>query len=189
MIHDDQTISLRDFAGEILEDEAAAKYIDGVGYHWYMSLQSTFQNVPAQRPVIFVDQEVGGGSYVRDVAETLRNQSADKFIMMTEACNGYVLTTKWVGPRPGEWGYGYAYSHDVMWQLKNGASGWTDWNLFLDERGGPNLAGNFVDAPMFVKDEDSLYQNPSFFHLAHFSKYVVPGSKQIELEISCGADH
>jgi O-glycosyl hydrolase len=189
MIHDDQTISLPDLADKVLDLPEAAKYVDGVGFHWYMALQSTFQNVP-MRPVIDgIKTQVGGGAYVRDTLEKLVSQDPDKFIMMTEACNGYVLGTEWVGPRPGDWGYGYAYSHDVLWQLTNGASSWIDWNLLLDMRGGPNLAGNFVDAPVLVKDADTLIQNPSYFHLAHFSKYVGPGSRQVKLDITCGAKH
>merc|ERR1711953_1655814 len=31
--------------------------------------------------------------------------------------------------------------------------------------------------------------NPSFFHLAHFAKYVTPGSKRVDLKIKCGARH
>merc|ERR1712066_1093867 len=75
----------------------------------------------------------------------------------------------------------------ILWQLRNGAAGWTDWNLMLDERGGPNLEGNFVDSPVVFKDADTIYQNPSFFHMAHFSRYVVPGSKQVDIKITCGA--
>merc|ERR1711904_275038 len=95
------------------------------------------------------------------------------------------------GPRHGDWGYGYAYSHDILWQLKNSASGWTDWNLMLDQHGGPNLAGNFVDSPVFKNQGDTskFYQNPSFFHLAHFSKYIPAGSKRINFSLDCGASH
>lgn len=56
--------------------------------------------------------------------------------LMTEACSGYSFGTSWVGPRHGEWGYGYATGHDMLWQLRNRASGWVYWNLLLDERGG-----------------------------------------------------
>jgi O-glycosyl hydrolase len=187
IIHDDQTLSLPDLADKVLDNPEASKYIDGVGYHWYMALQSAFQNEPAHPPAAGVKQLVGGGAYVKDTWKKLQAQDASKFIMMTEACNGYVLSTDWVGPRPGEWGYGYAYSHDVLWQLTNGASGWVDWNLLLDMRGGPNLAGNFVDAPMLVQDADTLIQNPSYFHIAHFAKYVVPGSKQVHIDVACSA--
>lgn len=187
IIHDDQTLSLPDLADKVLDNAEAASFVDGVGFHWYMALQSTFQNQEGHAPIIGVKQQVGGGAYVRDTLQKLTEQDPEKFIMMTEACNGYVLSTEWVGPRPGEWGYGYAYSHDVLWQLTNGASSWIDWNLLLDMKGGPNLAGNFVDAPLLVKDADTIIQNPSYFHLAHFAKYVVPGSRHVQLDISCGA--
>jgi glucosylceramidase len=188
MIHDDQTISLLEFAGEILKNDAAARYIDGVAYHWYMTMEGAFENGPARTPVpIVVPNLVGGGAYVNQIWQTLKEQGQDKFMLMSEACNGYLLGPKWVGPRPGDWGYGYAYSHDILWQMRNGASGWTDWNLWLDARGGPNLAGNFVDSPVLLQGPQGFYQNPSFFHLAHFSKYVLPGSRRVDLGITCGA--
>ena len=38
--------------------------------------------------------------------------------------------------------------------------------------GGPNTAGNFVDAPMIVENASAFLLNPSFFHVAHFARYV-----------------
>jgi len=107
--------------------------------------------------------------------------------MMTEACNGFMLGNDgYVGSKPGEWGYGFSYSHDIMWQLKNGAVGWTDWNMILDANGGPNHAGNQVDAPILVQDADNFHQNPSYFHFAHFSRFVPRGSRLVELTLeSC----
>ena len=102
--------------------------------------------------------------------------NGSKFMLMTEACSGYSLGTSWVGPRHGEWGYGYTTSHDILWQLRNRASGWVYWNLMLDEIGGPNLAGNYVDSPSYRINSTSFALNPSYFHMAHFSRYVVPGS-------------
>ena len=102
--------------------------------------------------------------------------NGSKFMLMTEACSGYSLGTSWVGPRHGEWSYGYTTSHDILWQLRNRASGWVYWNLMLDEIGGPNLAGNYVDSPSYRINSTSFALNPSYFHMAHFSRYVVPGS-------------
>lgn len=73
-----------------------------------------------------------------------------------------------------------------MWQLKNGATGWVDWNMLLDTSGGPNHNGNQVDAPTLVKDATTLLQNPSFFHMAHFSRFVPRGSRLLAQEsVSC----
>eukprot|EP00928_Gymnodinium_smaydae_P064242 TRINITY_DN47637_c0_g1_i1.p1 TRINITY_DN47637_c0_g1~~TRINITY_DN47637_c0_g1_i1.p1 ORF type:complete len:715 (-),score=53.45 TRINITY_DN47637_c0_g1_i1:146-2146(-) len=185
MIHDDQTIALMTAAKAILDDPEAAKYIDGVAYHWYMALQGTYEDEEVIAPFWPLSKnEFGGG---KDVARIWKQLNENQFLLASEACNGYTLSTDWVGPRPGEWGYGYSYSHDILWQLRNMASGWIDWNLILNQQGGPNVAGNYVDAPIHVHNSSTFYQNPSFFHIAHFSKYVVPGSKQVKLDITCGA--
>mgnify|MGYP001253228453 FL=1 len=34
MIHDDQRSSMASFATAVLSDPAAAKYVDGVAFHW-----------------------------------------------------------------------------------------------------------------------------------------------------------
>jgi len=185
MLHDDGLTGLPEVE-KMLSDPRVADFADGVGYHWYLSVQGTYENGPAVRPSRMAPNVVGGGSYVQDVWRRLQEQGEEKFILMTEACNGYALGTRWLGPRPGEWGYGYAYSHDIMWQLRNGAAGWTDWNMMLGQDGGPNLAGNFVDSPTVFESSESFIQNPSFFHLAHFSKYIPPGSRRVELSVTCG---
>lgn len=51
-------------------------------------------------------------------------------------------------------------------------SGWVDWNLALDQGGGPNWAKNFVDSPIIVNaDDDEFYKQPMFYHIGHF-RYV-----------------
>lgn len=203
MIHDDDAPSLLNFAGKILENQAASKYVDGVAYHWYGSLGGVYEDDNAAGLIAkiagrlaqflvgilgFTIPAVGGGAYVGKIWKQLQKQSVEKFVLPSEACNGANIGHgNWFGPSPGNWMYGYAYSHDVLWQLRNNAAGWTDWNLMLDEQGGPNAYGNFVDAAVIFKDENAFYQQPMFFHLAHFAKYIVPGSVRIQVNIECRA--
>lgn len=70
--------------------------------------------------------------------------------------------------------------------MLNFVVGWTDWNLWLNEFGGPNWVGNFVDAPIIVNRtkgsySSEFYKQPSFYVLAHFSMFVVPGSVRLEV--------
>lgn len=45
--------------------------------------------------------------------------------------------------------------------------------LGLDLQGGPNWAGNFVDAPIIVnKKADEFYKQPMFYIMGHF-RYVL----------------
>lgn len=59
-------------------------------------------------------------------------------------------------------------------------SGWIDWNLALDESGGPNWAKNNVDSPIIViPQKDQFYKQPMFYAISHFSKFVTHGSYRI----------
>ena len=71
--------------------------------------------------------------------------------------------------------------------MRNRASGWVYWNLVLDKRGGPNLAGNFVDSPAYVHNASSFILNPSFFYLSHFSRAIPPGSVAVDANVTCTA--
>jgi glucosylceramidase len=61
-----------------------------------------------------------------------------------------------------------------------GTAGWTDWNILLDEQGGPNHVNNFCFAPLHAdtKTGELMYTN-SFYYIGHFSKFVRPGAKRI----------
>lgn len=66
--------------------------------------------------------------------------------------------------------------------LNHWVTGWVDWNLVLDEQGGPNWANNFVDAPIIVNNTvDEFYKQPMFYAMGHFSKYIPEGSIRIGL--------
>ena len=99
----------------------------------------------------------------------------DKQILFTEGCvEG--------GAKPGDWNIAERYARNIMGDLSNGVSGWIDWNIALDMRGGPNHVGNFCDAPVLVDIAQSqvIYQS-SFYAIAHFSRYVKPGAHRIAL--------
>jgi glucosylceramidase len=58
-----------------------------------------------------------------------------------------------------------------------------DWNMVLDEKGGPNLAQNWCIAPVLVDvEKDEVYITPLYYMLSHFSKYIRPGAKRIGFE-------
>lgn len=61
------------------------------------------------------------------------------------------------------------------WQdLNHYVVGWTDWNLALDQTGGPNWVKNFVDSPVIVDAKrDVFYKQPTFYSMAHFRYHCV----------------
>ena len=57
-----------------------------------------------------------------------------------------------------------------------------DWNLVLDERGGPNHVNNFCDAPyLFDTSANKLMERELLSYLWHFSHFVEPGFVRIGL--------
>ena len=60
---------------------------------------------------------------------------------------------------------------------------WIDWNLILDEKGGPNHVGNYCSAPIIVdtRSQDIIYQS-SYYYLGHFSRFIKRGDRIIECE-------
>ena len=142
-------------ASTILNDKEAAKYIWGIGYHWYETWTGSammFDNV-------------------RKVAETF----PDKKLMFTEGC-----TDRFDAGRINEWALGEVYGHSMVNDFNNGTVGWTDWNILVDENGGPNHVGNFCFAPVIgdTKKGELTFTN-SFYYIGHFSKFIRPGARRI----------
>lgn len=52
--------------------------------------------------------------------------------------------------------------------------------MVLDYKGGPNHKKNYCNSPIMLnKKADGYIKNLSFYYIAHFSKYIKPGSKKI----------
>lgn len=74
------------------------------------------------------------------------------------------------------------YAHDIIGNLNAGMTAFIDWNIFLDEKGGPNHVNNLCDAPVMVNTEEGSYEEKlSFHYIRHFSRYIGREAKRIAL--------
>ena len=97
----------------------------------------------------------------------------DKHLLFTEGCQEG-------GVKLGSWHTAERYGHDMIGNLTHGAVGFVDWNLVLDERGGPNHVGNFCDAPIIADTRtDAVIYESSLYYLGHFSRFIRPGAVRI----------
>ena len=97
----------------------------------------------------------------------------DKPILFTEGCieSGDLI---------GRWENAERYARNMIGDLGNWVGGFIDWNIVLDQRGGPNHVGNFCEAPVIVDvNTKEVRYMASFYYIAHFSKYVVPGAYRV----------
>jgi len=142
-------------ASTILDDPEAAKYVWGIGFHWY-------------------EDWTGGGKIfdnVRRVAEAYPNTN----LIFSEGCAESFNFSKME-----EWRWGEIYGRSMINDFNNGTSAWTDWNILLDETGGPNHVGNFCFAPVHANTRTGqIYYLSSFYYIGHFSKFIRPGAKRI----------
>jgi glucosylceramidase len=64
--------------------------------------------------------------------------------------------------------------------LNHWAVGWIDWNLLLDETGGPNHAGNYCSAPIIADRRlGDLHYESSYAAIGQFARYIRPGASRV----------
>ena len=74
---------------------------------------------------------------------------------------------------------------DLLEGLNHGFTGWIDWNIVLDKRGGPNHVNNFCAAPILVDTTTGeTYITPLYYVMAHFSRYLQPGDRIVQVTIT-----
>lgn len=139
----------------ILGDPEAAKYAWGLGFHWYETwagFDPMFRNVAA-------------------VTEAF----PDKPVLLTEAA-----VEKFDPARYQHWPNAERYGTSMINDFNNGAVGWTDWNMLLDEKGGPNHVGNYCFAPLHADTRTGeLIYTPSYYYIGHFSKFIRPEARRV----------
>lgn len=144
----------------ILDDPEAAKYVWGVGFHWY---------------------EVWTGSLPNyDNLKNMKDSYPDKNLLFTEGC-----VEGFRADRYQYWPNAERYGTSMINDFNNGTSGWTDWNILLNENGGPNHVQNYCFAPVHADTKTGeLIYTPSYFYIGHFSKFIRPNAKRVSTSVS-----
>jgi glucosylceramidase len=141
-------------ANKILSDKTAQKYVWGIGYHWY---------------------EVWNGGRQYDNVKRVKESFPATNVLLTEACN-YPFSWETFD----QWQWGENYGENMIQDFNSGAVAWTDWNILLDETGGPNHVKNFCFAPVHAKtSENTIHLMNSYYYIGHFSKFIKPGANRV----------
>ncbi|KQO34658.1 glycosyl hydrolase [Flavobacterium sp. Leaf82] len=147
-------------ANLVFSDPEVSKYAWGIGFHWYETWN-------------------GGTPKFESVAE-VHKAFPNKNLIFTEGC-----IEKFDASKFQFWGNAERYGLNMINDFNNGTVAWTDWNILLDQNGGPNHVGNFCFAPIHadtVKDE--LIYTPMYFYIGHLSKFIRPNAKRIQATLS-----
>jgi glucosylceramidase len=139
----------------IYQDPEAAKYAWGAGFHWY--------------------EIWTGGKPMYENVRTVQECYPDKKLLFTEGC-----TESFHADGYQRWSNAERYGSSMINDFNSGAVGWTDWNILLDEKGGPNHAGNFCFAPVHANTATGeLIYTPAYYYIGHFSKFIRPGARRV----------
>lgn len=150
LVWDHNKEHLYDRAEAILGDGELDGAVGGACFHWY------------------------SGDHFEAVRMT-RERFPDKRLVFSEGCVEHsIFGTD--AELPGA----VRYAHEYIGDINAGADTLIDWNLLLDEKGGPNHVGNYCDAPMMydtVKGE--LHKKLSLDYIGHFSRFIQPGAVRL----------
>ena len=77
----------------------------------------------------------------------------------------------------------FAYAHDLLGDLNHGMQRWMDWNLIVDQDGGPrHVPGGFA-APLTLDAAGRVVQTPAFSWIRLIMEAVPAGSVRIGLSV------
>jgi glucosylceramidase len=139
----------------LLDDTASAKYIWGIGFHWYESWT--------------------GSGQIYDNVKRTAEAYPKTHLLFTEGC-----AERFDSSKLNSWKFGETYGRSLIQDFNNGSVGFTDWNILLDETGGPNHVGNFCFAPVHANTKTGkLTYLSSYYYIGQFSKFIRPGAKRI----------
>lgn len=139
-----------DRAMEVLSDEKTDRYTAGIAFHWYT------------------------GDHF-EALSLIHEAFPDKELIFTEGCVEYSRFAD-----TNEVSKAEMYAHDIIGNMNHGTSGFIDWNLLLDEKGGPNHVGNFCAAPIMADTQNATIEKRlAYYYIGHFSKFIRPGARRI----------
>merc|ERR1712217_208873 len=166
MVLDHNRDMVPEWTKTIFADANTAKYVDGLAVHWY----------DGRSAQMYANVEAAHDEYL--------SKLPGRFILATEACNC-------PGVRLRNWDRAWSIASDILGDLNAWAVGWTDWNLMVDHRGGPNHLGNFCDANLIADPDNVLgagtvIKQVSYYLMGHFSRYLRPGMVRVKTQSSGG---
>ena len=131
-------------------DNETYEKVTGIAFHWY------------------------SGDHF-EALDLVRKKFPDKKMIISESCIEFYKFSSDEMTKSAQ-----CLAHEIIGDLNHGMTAFYDWNLLLDEKGGPNHVENYCLAP-FLYDTVNKKLMPQLLgqYLEHFSHYLVPGSVRL----------
>ena len=131
-------------------DDTTKDMIAGAAFHWY------------------------SGDHF-DALDLVRQQHPNLKLITSESCIEYRFLDK-----GAVFDNAAKLAHELIGDLNHGICAFYDWNILLDEQGGPNHVGNWCHAA-FLYDRKEKVLRPQLIqqYYYHFAYFIAPGAKRI----------
>ncbi len=124
---------------------------DGAAFHWY------------------------SGDHF-EMLDLFRKQFPNKKLILSESCLEYSILDV-----SNPFLNAAKIAHEIIGDMKHGMEMFFDWNMLLDEKGGPNYVGNFCHAPMMYDEKKEQLELTSLYDCFYqFSNYLEIGDVRVE---------
>jgi glucosylceramidase len=200
LAYDHNRDHLEQWTDVLLADPVTAPYVSGVAVHWYSSTvavyEDSFDRVHAKFPDLEIIHSEGcidnlGLPAPGGVADPEGYQESGWFLndafWWNPNATDWAYSANWAGVNAADhpkYAPVHRYARDIIVGLDHWVSGWVDWNVVLDRRGGPNHAGNFCGAPIMVDTQTGeIHYTPVYWVLAQFSRTIRPGDRALETSL------
>lgn len=197
LIYDQNRDGLKQWTDVILGDSETAKYVYGSAVHWYESTYKVFEDVFDSVKAKFPDQAIiHTEGCIDDLGKVAPEGITDPERFQEKGW--FNNDSFWWNDNATDWGYSatwegvknedhpvytpvHRYARNIIVSIDHWLTGWIDWNVVLDQNGGPNHVGNYCGAPIMIDTESGqVYYTPIYFVLAQISRTIRPGDKAVQ---------
>ncbi|MBT8433494.1 MAG: glycosyl hydrolase [Gammaproteobacteria bacterium] len=190
---------LEQWADVIYTDPGSAKFVSGAAVHWYESTFKVYEDVLGR-----VHDKFPGFSIINTEAciDDLGNDAPPGVLdpIGYKESGWFDNDDFWWNQNASDWAYSvtwegvnaadhpkytpvHRYARNIIVSLNHWVSGWIDWNVVLDARGGPNHVGNYCGAPIMIDTGSGyVYYTPIYYILAQFSRTIRPGDHAVQTD-------
>ncbi len=192
LIYDQNRDHLKEWAEKILGDKETADYVYGTAIHWYEGTEKVYESTLEEVHQLFPNHTIIhtegciddlGKPAPPGIGDPIGFQEKDWFqndaFWWNKNATDWGYTAPWGAPSPDDhpmYTPVHRYARNIIVSVDHWLSGWIDWNVVLDHKGGPNHVGNFCGAPIMIDTaKEDIYYTPIYYVLAQLSQTMRPG--------------
>lgn len=155
-----------------MADEEAAALVDGFAFHWYSGDHFEALDLLSRRypDKLLVHTE---SCPLHMPGRNLSMSPTEDGVLNSAGADGEVTVQQM------DYSDAVAYAHDIIGDLNGGMHAWMDWNMIVDQNGGPrHVKGGFA-APLVCSDDWRCTETLSYAYIRTIAEAVRPGAVRI----------